>query len=210
MSGTHAALHPTFGVLPGLLEDGSRMPPPPEKGERTRAAVSLILRPREETEVLLIRRAEAPGDPWSGQMALPGGRWEEGDRDLKATAIRETMEETALDLDAQCAALGTLSPLSPSTYRLPPLTIHPFVFGVPGDTPARVASREVAEVLWAPLGALAHPDAMGLVEIPLGDISREFPCIRFRERVIWGLTFRILTEFFRRVEKGAPQLLAGV
>src|SRR5512138_157863 len=61
------------------------------------AAVAVVLVPSPDA-VLLIRRAERPGDPWSGHMALPGGRRESGDADLVATAIREAAEELGLAL----------------------------------------------------------------------------------------------------------------
>ena len=41
-----------------------------------------------EPELLMIKRAEAEGDPWSGHIACPGGRMEPGDRDLAVTAVR--------------------------------------------------------------------------------------------------------------------------
>jgi 8-oxo-dGTP pyrophosphatase MutT (NUDIX family) len=159
-------------------------------------------------EVLLIRRSKSEKDPWSGHMALPGGRREDADANLQATAIRETLEETGVCLENRGVPLGRMPPLIPSTRRLPPISIFPFVFGVEEETTAEVASHEVAEVLWAPLSQLQSPQAEGTVEIPLGDIRRPFPCIRYDERVIWGLTYRILTSFFRTLAKGAPELLA--
>ena len=63
------------------------------------AAVALVLLEGPEgLEILLIRRAERVDDPWSGQIAFPGGRYDVGDRDLETTAIRETREETGVDL----------------------------------------------------------------------------------------------------------------
>ena len=40
--------------------------------------------------VLLMKRTERAGDPWSGHISLPGGRHDRTDADLLATAIRET------------------------------------------------------------------------------------------------------------------------
>ena len=87
-------------------------PAMPEIGPRTRqAAVAAVLRPGlDDTEVLLIRRAERPGDPWSGQMAFPGGHLEDDDPHLAHTAMRETAEEVGLDL-ADDALIGALAPI---------------------------------------------------------------------------------------------------
>jgi 8-oxo-dGTP pyrophosphatase MutT (NUDIX family) len=188
--------------IPGLDES----PPTPDtgQGERVHAAVSLILRTGPELEILLIRRAEAEGDPWSGHMALPGGRRDPEDESLLDTAVRETLEETGVRLSETAAPLGRLDPLVPATRRLPPISIFPFVFGVPDGTGARAASPEVDEVLWAPLSYLRSPQAAGTVDIPLGDVTRTFPCLRVEERVIWGLTYRILLDFFRKIEAEPP------
>lgn len=185
-------------------------PPGPDEKGWTHAAVSLILRAGPELEALLIRRAVAEGDPWSGHMALPGGRREESDPDLRATAVRETLEETALPLDSLGLPLGVLPTLEPFSRRLPPFAIHPYVFAVPPGTGARVNSREVDEVLWTPLSRLFRGDAEGSVRIPLDEVVRTFPCFRVEDRVVWGLTYRILKSFAGRVEAYAPDLLSGV
>ncbi|KAI9288885.1 hypothetical protein BC943DRAFT_272503, partial [Umbelopsis sp. AD052] len=50
-------------------------------------------------EILYIRRAKRSGDPWSGDMAFPGGRNEAGETD-QDTVVREVREEVGLDLDS--------------------------------------------------------------------------------------------------------------
>lgn len=74
-----------------------------------RAAVAAVLRfDRGRPEVLLMKRAEHPGDRWSGHVSFPGGREEDHDPDLLTTALRETHEELGLDLDASARLLGRL------------------------------------------------------------------------------------------------------
>jgi len=186
--------------------EGDALELPDDAGERAHAAVSLIIRSEKELELLLIRRAVAEGDPWSGQMALPGGRRDISDPSLFHTAMRETEEETAVSLETTGFPIGRLEAMIPATHRLPPILIFPFVFGVPGGTKAEVASREVDEVLWTPLSSFRDPEALGTVEISYGDgSSRDFPCFRIEGRVVWGLTYRILTGFFGVLEaSGGP------
>ena len=196
-----------FTSLRNVLSEWEEAPSPAfhESEDRVHAAVSLILRSGPELEVLLIRRAEAEGDPWSGQMALPGGRRDPSDTSLLQTAMRETAEETSVFLGEGGVHLGRLEPAIPATTRLPPITIFPYVFGVPMGTEARVSSREVDEVLWVPLADLQKPGATGTIEIHYGDNnSRAFPCMRFEGRVIWGLTFRILTGLFEILHTTRP------
>ena len=140
---------PRFSKLQQLLQslEGELGPIPNEDGVRVHAAVSLILREGKELEVLLIKRAEIEGDPWSGQMALPGGRKDASDSSLLQTAMRETEEEVGLSLESEAVPLGRLEPTIPATHRLPPITIFPFVFRVPQEAKARAASREVVRVV---------------------------------------------------------------
>lgn len=169
-----------------------------ESGERyRRAAVALVLRADSGPagpELLLIQRATWEGDPWSGQMALPGGRSEPGDATLAATAVRETREETAVDLEREGRILGRLDDLQPRTLILPPIIITPFVAAFAGGS-ALTPSSEVADAFWVPVSALQDPDASRnvVVELPTGALR--VSSFQYQGHTIWGLTERILREF---------------
>ena len=126
-------------------------------GDERFAAVAAILREREErAEVLLIRRAEHDGDPWSGHMAFPGGRHDPADLDLVDTAIRETREEVGLEL-RRADAIGRLDDFQAvARGRRIAMIIAPFVFHLPNDAALSVNPREVTEAVWTPLEPLAN------------------------------------------------------
>jgi len=158
------------------------------------AAVTLVLAPDEngELELLFIKRAEEEGDPWSGQMALPGGRREDGDDDLLATAIRETHEETSIALPRE-AVLGELDDLAPVTRVLPPIVVRPFVFGLERRPEVR-PSREVALHLWTSLNGL--PSTAGDAAVSVRGVEGDVPAYLIGPHVVWGMTHRILSGFF--------------
>jgi 8-oxo-dGTP pyrophosphatase MutT (NUDIX family) len=122
-----------------------------------RAAVAIVVRDGTDgPQVLLIRRAEHPGDMWSGHMAFPGGREDPEDENLVATAIRETFEELALDLRQAGRLLGQLVPLPAVAHGHPVgMTIVPFVFELTVEAELSY-SDEVAEAIWVPLNPLLH------------------------------------------------------
>jgi 8-oxo-dGTP pyrophosphatase MutT (NUDIX family) len=146
-------------------------------------------------EILLIRRAERAGDPWSGQIAFPGGRYERGDPDLLATAIRETREETGVEL-AHAERLGSLDDLYPRTATLPPVVVRPFVFALDRrPPPGLVPSAEVERAFWLPLVRLGEPGVRREITLTLRGVERTFPAYLVDDEVIWGMTERILTPF---------------
>ena len=166
------------------------------EGER-RAAVALILRggASDEIEMLLIKRATYEGDPWSGHVALPGGRQEPQDVTLLDTAVRETREETGIDLSMHGRALGELDDLAPRTPVLPPIIISPYVFSLGGEA-RLVASPEVAEAFWVPVDALRAPGVAREIELLLHGGPRRVQSLQHGPHTIWGLTERILAQFF--------------
>lgn len=169
--------------------------PPPPDPDYLQAAVALVIRASDPLELLLIKRARSARDPWSGHMALPGGRRDSGDASLQVTAVRETLEETGVDLAGLGVPLARLDEVMPGSVRLPKLTIAPFVYFVPAHATAHVASPEVDEVHWVGLDTLRAPGTHGEVEIPLPGGTRTFPCYQVSGEIVWGLTYRILQQF---------------
>lgn len=188
---------PRFWVLSEALASyaADADDPPPADPDFLQAAVTLVIRARPELELLLIKRARSERDPWSGHMALPGGRRDPDDLTIHDTAVRETREEVGLDLNGGGLHLGQLDVVAPSSVRLPKLTIAPFVYGVHGDAEAWVASREVDQVHWVTLDELRAPETHSSVDIALPGGNRAFPCYRVVGEVVWGLTYRILSQF---------------
>ncbi len=158
------------------------------------AAVALVLLEGPQgLEILLIKRAERGDDPWSGQMALPGGRYDAGDADLQATAVRETREETGVDLSA-AERLGALDDLHPRTSVLPPVVVRPFVFALTHRADL-VPSDEVQRAFWLPLGRLSEPGVRREVTLTLRAGTLTLPAYSVDGELIWGMTERIITPF---------------
>ena len=159
------------------------------------AAVALILNEGDDgLEVLFMKRAEHPEDPWSGQMALPGGRRDPEDASLIEAAIREAREEVGLDLHPD-DCLGRLDDLY-GAGRLASfdLSISPFVFYLP-ERIALTHNYEVAATVWVPLAFLGDATNIRTYHFPLDPMKRAFPSLPFGEYIIWGLTYRILVGF---------------
>lgn len=165
------------------------------------AAIALVLRlgALGEPELLMIKRAEMERDPWSGHVACPGGRRDPGDLNLERTAIRETWEETGVDLAAVGRILGTLDDLSPRTPVLPPIAIRPFVAVVP-STVEIVQSSEVAAAFWVPLSALRERAAWGTSVVNVRGTDREVTSFTHRDYMVWGLTERVLRQLIERLD----------
>ena len=193
------AAHPAvIRLVQSLLERPGRVVEA-EAGVR-RAAILLTMRLREdgEPEVLMIKRAEAEGDPWSGHIALPGGRMEPGDADLSMTALRETWEETGVDVAREGRLLGALDDLMPRSPTLAPIVIRPYVALVRADV-AIVPSHEVAAAFWVPLSVLREPTAWGTAALQLREGERKVSVFRHGDYVVWGLTERVLRQFLAYV-----------
>jgi 8-oxo-dGTP pyrophosphatase MutT (NUDIX family) len=165
-----------------------------------KAAVAAILRDGEAgAELLFIRRAEHPRDPWSGDMGFPGGRVDPEDGTPFDAAVRETREEVGLDLAASARAIGRLSEVR---THLPlgalPYSVAPFVFALEGS-PRLTLNAEVQETIWVPLSFLQDRGNRHALTWVLKGIPLPMPCYRYEGRVIWGLTLRMIDEMLERI-----------
>jgi len=159
-----------------------------------RAATAIILRHGAVgLDLLLIQRAVFAGDPWSGQVALPGGRADAADPSLVHTAVRETIEETGLDLAAGGRLLGHLDELHPRTPVLPPIVVRPHVCALATDQPIRT-SAEVAHAFWVPLETLRDPATTRESRVRVRDAWWRVPSYVVDGRVVWGMTERMLRQ----------------
>lgn len=157
------------------------------------AAVTILLRDGEsEVETLLIERTERPTDPASGQVAFPGGRAEESDSSLRATALRELSEEvglTSADLRGVPRYVSTEHALR---FRIK-VAVFAAELAPDGNRPTALSAEEVAHVFWIPRSALAttrrvhRETGLGLVEVP---------ATVFEGHILWGFTRRVLRDFF--------------
>ena len=166
------------------------------------AAVAVVLREGGAgAEVLFIERAMRTHDPWSGHMAFPGGRLEDGDDSARTAACRETLEEVGLEL-SRAEYLGHLCDLSGRSGAPKPMIVSAHAFHLEQDQSLSLDPNEVRSAFWFPLSELrneARHTTHRIPQIP----DRSFPAIVVGEpasHFVWGLTYRFLEEMFTLME----------
>lgn len=160
------------------------------------SAVALVLRPAtdDDLDLLFIRRAERHGDPWSGQIGLPGGRYSASDISLETTALRETEEELGLIVSGAGRVLGALDELRPRNPALPPMIVRPYVAAVI-DPPELVPNVEVAEYRWIGLRSLFSPETRINTSVEVRGMRLRVDAYQSGDFTIWGLTEMIVSSF---------------
>ena len=166
-----------------------------------RAAVAIILRQSAGgTDILMIKRSEREGDPWSGQMAFPGGRMERADRHGFDVARRETEEEIGLKLTEQDRCIGRLSEIM-THFQLGrrAMVVSPYVFRLDREAEFTL-NHEVSEVIWVPLAFLMDPANKEKMTWTRRGIKIPLSCYIYRGRRIWGLSLMMLGELLELLE----------
>ena len=168
------------------------------------AAVALVLQPKVSgLRALFILRAKKEGDPWSGQMALPGGHRETIDADLVETARRETHEEIGLDLNQAGRYLGSLAAIRANPRAGFDLVVTPQVFALEDKAVPLQPNEEVAEVLWGNLDEMISGRSLTDASFPEFQREGTFPGYQVGAQVVWGLTFRMINDFFDLIRPDA-------
>jgi len=167
----------------------------PDSNRMRRAAVVLILDPlRKEVSLLLVRRAVRESDPWSGQMALPGGYMTDHDSSVLDTAIRETQEEVGINL-IDHELLGRINDVRSARRDL---VIIPFVALLKTKVVLVLRKDEVAEADWIPINDLARSSVIKRrIKTSKGEL--EVDAMQYRDEIIWGLTLRMINDFLTRL-----------
>jgi len=172
------------------------------------AAVAIVHAGGPEEAVLLIRRAEREGDPWSGHWSLPGGRREPEDTDLLHTALRELEEECGIRL-ARDVMETALPPRLARRKAAPFLPVAPFVFRLPERLAAVTDPCEAAASLWLPLSIPRDPAKHRLTPVPGLPRTMLYPAIALDGAPLWGFTYRLLSDWLGLGPQGAAIGQAG-
>lgn len=192
MGGTVGRRHWSFDTIIERL--ALRENDPVMDGDRKRASVALILRPAaNDFEILFIQRAAHDLDPWSGHIAFPGGKLEEGELECQA-ARRETHEEIGIDLQ-QGLYLGRLSDIIGANL---PVRVSCCVFGVDQMPCLPVLNEEVRDLFWVRLSELRDPVRHLWSDVAFDEKRFKVPAIRLPiadKPVLWGITYRLVMQF---------------
>ena len=174
---------------------------------KKRSAVAMILQVHDgELHILMIKRAEREGDPWSGHMAFPGGRMDPGDANGYAVAKRETEEEVGLHLGPSDHCIGRLSDINARPHRgALGMAVSPFVFRLEREVEFQ-PNYEVAEVVWVPMEFLLDTDNREQMVWEYKGVKMSLPCYMYGRRRIWGLSLMMLDELMDLVEGGKNPL----
>jgi len=185
---------------------GSTWPPegvPAAAGSRprgeTQAAVlvPLFLGGESEPHLVLTRR-RADLRRHAGEISFPGGRRDDDDASLQATALREAEEEIGLPRE-RASVIGELPPTS--TFATGYL-IHPFVATIPAGTAWEPSPREVDAVLELPLEQIR--EGRTTVELERRGFTFRTDAYVVEEHLIWGATARIIEDLLERLRDGGP------
>jgi 8-oxo-dGTP pyrophosphatase MutT (NUDIX family) len=125
-----------------------------------------------------------------GEISFPGGVYDEGDLELKRTALREAFEEIGLkENDVQI--IGVLDDIVTITQFI----VTPFIGLLPYPYPFKLSSIEIAELIEVPMAALLDEDCFSEREIIRGTGKEVVYAYQYENHIIWGATARILKQF---------------
>jgi 8-oxo-dGTP pyrophosphatase MutT (NUDIX family) len=171
---------------------------------RVRGAVALCLREvGEDTEILMIQRAEFEGDVWSGDIAFPGGRIDSAEEPPRVAAERETLEEVGIDLSS-AEYLGRIDDVTGSSHEV---LVSAFVFAV-GEGQQVELNHEVSAIRWMAMSEIGDPCRQLMHEFEFRGDKVLLPALRVFDddqvALLWGLTYQFLRLFTELLDRPIP------
>jgi 8-oxo-dGTP pyrophosphatase MutT (NUDIX family) len=172
--------------------DLSAQRPDAQKLKQAAVLVPLIMR-EHGLNVILTRRSSDLSNH-AGQIAFPGGRCDDGDADVGATALREAYEEIGLD-----PSLVTLLGVSDAYETVTRFAVTPVIGLVDPAASFMPDPREVAEIFEVPLFFLMDPANHVPQSREYNGIARRFYAMPFGDYYVWGATAGMLRALYLRV-----------
>lgn len=171
------------------------------------AAVCILMTVVEgKIQVLMIQRSVRKGDPWSGNMAFPGGLAQSGDVSLVHTAKRELLEEAGVDIDQCGSYVGRLTDrLTKAHNRWKPMVVVPYVFKVEHLQDLTLDPKEAVDWIWIPLDFLVDPVNREKMRWRRGRFNITLPCYWYEGKRVWGLSLRMLDELLGIYQESHPK-----
>ena len=156
------------------------------------AAVAVIIAAEPRPSILLLRRRQLPGDPWSGHFSFPGGRRDQGDANLLSTCLRETWEETSILLPED--SLYQALPAAPvgRLMRIR-MVVQPYLFHVMERPQVVVDPREIVSAHWLEVADFCDQRRHHEREMVPG---MNLPAFPLEDYYLWGFTYGVLRRLF--------------
>ena len=210
-AGTEQSTRVRTEIVPGGIgqDTGEMAHAHNENMANAEAAVAILHAHLPEEAVLLIRRADREGDPWSGHWSFPGGRHDVEDSNLLVTALRELEEECGIQLeqeDLEAALRPTLAGRRSGKFVL----VAPFLFKLQQAMPTVLDTREAVEAVWMPLSRMRDLAEHRLRNVPGVPEEMHFPAIELQGTPLWGFTYRVLCEWLGLTPGPGEMVKAGL
>src|SRR6266700_3562760 len=171
---------------------------PSNDGDHVEAVVAILLwdEPGRGLHTLLVQRSEREGDPWSGQIGLPGGRGIHNVESPRAALHREVEEEVGIKLEEVGIELGKLAVGHP--MRRTGMRVQPWVYGLRIKPAVNIGPTEIADSFWVDLAEL--PSKKKMSDITIRNEPWRVEAFVVEGKVVWGFTYRVLTELLPILE----------